>query len=101
RGGEREVTARMRIPRRLRGLCLVDTVGHAYVGSAFDKAPDADRDFGLAILTAHQQGRLALARGERRRDERAVIQGRYFVVDDPACLGVRFALSLAARRIRG
>src|SRR5262249_46373053 len=95
----RKITARMRFPWTLDGLRLVDPIDDADVGCAIDESADTDRELGLAILAAHQQGRLAVAGGERRGDKRAVIEGRFFVVDDPAGHGVGFALSLPARRI--
>ena len=80
----------MGIPRGLRGLALVDAVDHTHVGSTFDEPPDADRDLGFAIFAAHQQMGPAVARGERRRHLRAVVERRFFIGDEPrrvpACL---------------
>src|ERR1700737_1761329 len=91
----------MRIPRRLYGLGLIDAVDHAYVGSTFDEAPFVDRDLGLAILAAHQQIGLAIARGKLRRNNGGVIEGGFFVADLPAPVGALLALCLPGRCARG
>src|SRR5262249_45194337 len=100
RRSDRQVAARMRVPWRFRGLGLIDAVGDRYVGSAFDEAPDADRELGLAVLAAHQQMGLAVARLQRRRDKGAVIEGGFFIVDDPRRTA-RLALRRSARSARG
>src|SRR5262247_864216 len=101
RRSNRQVAARMRAPWRFRGLGLIDAVGDRYVGSAFDEAPDADRELGLAVLAAHQQMALAVARWQRRRDQGAVIEGGFFVVDHPRRARAGLALRRSARCIRG
>src|SRR5947209_223896 len=101
RWGDGQVTARMRLPRGVYGLALIDAVGDAYVGSAFDKSPDADRELRLAILAAHQQMRLTIARWQRRRDQGAVIEGGFFVVDHPRRTRAGLALRRPARCVRG
>src|SRR6478672_1269968 len=73
----------MGIPRGLRGLALVDAVDHTHVGSTFDESPDADRDLGFAIFAAHQQMGPAVARGERRRHQRAVVERGFFIGYQP------------------
>src|SRR5262249_38567826 len=83
RWGDGQGAARMRPHGGVYGLALTDAVADAYVGSAFDEPPDADRELGLAILAAHQQMGLAIARWQRRRDQGAVIEGGFFVVDHP------------------
>src|SRR4029453_2666441 len=88
-GGQREVAARMGMPRRFDRLLLIDAIAEADVGSALDESPDADCNLGLAILAAHQQVRFAVARRERRRDERAVVERRFFIADDPGRLAAR------------
>src|SRR5262252_10599081 len=98
RWGDGEVAARMRLPRGVYGLALIDAVDDAYVGSAFDKSPDADRELGLAVLAAHQQMALAVARWQRRRDQGAVIEGGFFVVDHPRA---GLAVCWPARCVRG
>src|SRR5438445_10639725 len=97
RRGDGKVTARMRVPWRFRGLGLIDAVGDWYVGTAFDESPDADRKLGLAVLAAHQQMGLAVARLQRRRDQRAVVERRLFIVDDPRRAGCRFGFRWPAR----
>src|SRR5262245_49983526 len=101
RRSNRQVAARMRVPWRFRGLGLIDAVGDRYVGSAFDESPDADRELGLAVLAAHQQMGLAVSRLQCRRDDGAVIEGGFFVVDDPRRTGARLALRRSARSARG
>src|SRR6516162_10162332 len=101
RWGDGQVAARMRLPRSVYGLALIDAVDDAYVGSAFDESPDADRELGLAILATHQQMGLAIARWQRRRDQRAVIEGGFFVVDHPRRTRAGLALRRPARRVRG
>src|SRR5262249_62411817 len=56
---------------------------------------------GLAVLAAHQQMGLAVARLQRRRDQGAVIEGGFFIVDDPRRTGARLALRRSARSARG
>src|SRR5262249_11565844 len=60
---------------------------------------DADRHFGFAIFATHQQMRLAVGRLQRRRDERAVVEGGSFISDQPSWPAL-LTLRLAARRIR-
>ena len=74
----------MGIPRGLGGLALIDAIDHAHVGSTFDESPDADRDIGFAIFAAHQQMGPAVARGKRRRDQRAVVERGFFIGDQPS-----------------
>src|SRR5262249_57523694 len=101
RWGDGQVAARMRLPRGVYGLALIDAVDDAYVGSAFDKSPDADRELGLAILAAHQQMGLAIARWQRRRDQGAVIEGGFFVVDHPRRARAGLALPRPPPHARG
>src|SRR6266404_6704458 len=100
RRGDGQVAARMRVPWRFRGLGLIDAVSDGYVGTAFDESPDADRKLGLAVLAAHQQMGLAVARLQRRRDQGAVVARRFFIVDDPRRTGARFAFPRPARSAR-
>src|SRR4029453_11480888 len=97
---EREIAARMGMPRRLDRLLLIDAVAEADVGSALDESPDGDRNLSLAILAAHQQVRFAVARRERRRDERAVVERRFFIADDPCRLGRRPDLARPGGHVR-
>src|SRR5215467_3407676 len=96
-----QVAARMRVPWRFRGWGLIDAVGDRYVGSAFDESPDADRELGLAVFAAHQQMGLAVGRLQRRRDQGAVVERGFFIVDDPRRAGAGFALRRPGRSARG
>src|SRR5215472_8835065 len=100
RRSDGQVAARMRVPWRFRGLGLIDAVGDGYVGTAFDESPDADRELGLAVLAPHQQMALAVARLQRRRDQGAVVEGGFFIVDDPRRTA-RLAFRRPARSARG
>src|SRR5262249_61299348 len=88
-------------PRHLHGVLLVDAIDDAHIGSAFDESRHADRDLGPAILAAHQQMRPVVARCQRRRDQRAVVERGFLVGDDPRRIAARSALARPLARVRG
>src|ERR1700756_761436 len=91
--GEREIAAPMGTPTRLHGLLLGGAIDYAHIGSTIDESGAADRDLGLAIFATHQQMRPVVARWQRRRDERAVVERGFFIGDDPRRIAARSALA--------
>jgi hypothetical protein len=99
--GEREIAAPMGTPTRLHGLLLGGAIDYAHIGSTIDESRAADRDLGLAIFATHQQMRPVVARWQRRRDERAVVERGIFIGDDPRRIAARSALAQPLPRVRG
>ena len=99
--GEREIAAPMGTPTRLHGLLLGGAIDYAHIGSTIDESRAADRDLGLAIFATHQQMRPVVARWQRRRDERAVVERGIFISDDPRRIAARSALAQPLPRVRG
>jgi hypothetical protein len=99
--GECEIAAPMGTPTRLHGLLLGGAIDYAHIGSTIDESRHADRDLGLAIFATHQQTRPVVARRQRRRDERAVVERGFFIGDDPRHIAARSALAQPLPRVRG